>query len=144
MPAARLLVDTGVLYAALDATDNWHEVCAPLLRSAPRPLVTTQAVLAELFWMLGSNIHDLRNGWRLVRSGVLTLAEITDKDLLPIQDLMLRYADRPMDLADATLVHVAEREGIHAILTIDHADFEIYRIGLRRRFTVLPPRRAGQ
>ena len=51
---------------------------------------------------------------------------------------MARYADRPMDFADATLVHVAEREGLRTILTIDHDDFETYRIGRNAKFRILP------
>ena len=53
---------------------------------------------------------------------------------------MTRYADRPMDFADATLVHIAEREKISTILTIDHDDFETYRIGRNKRFRILPAR----
>jgi predicted nucleic acid-binding protein len=53
---------------------------------------------------------------------------------------MARYADRPMDFADATLVHVAGREGLRSILTIDHDDFETYRIGRNAKFRILPER----
>ncbi len=48
-----------------------------------------------------------------------------------------------MDIADATLVHLAERESLSAILTVDHDDFETYRIGSRRRFRIAPMRRHG-
>jgi predicted nucleic acid-binding protein len=51
---------------------------------------------------------------------------------------MERYADRPMDFADATVV--AEREGLKTILTIDHADFETCRIGRSAKFRILPAR----
>jgi predicted nucleic acid-binding protein len=54
--------------------------------------------------------------------------------------LMSRYADRPMDFADATLVHLAQRESLSTIFTIDHDDFETYRIDGRRRFRVIPAR----
>jgi predicted nucleic acid-binding protein len=53
---------------------------------------------------------------------------------------MKRYADRPMDFADATLVHLAGRERLNVVFTIDHNDFETYRIGGRRRFRILPAR----
>ena len=53
---------------------------------------------------------------------------------------MLKYADRPMDFTDATLVHVAGREGIADILTIDHGDFETYRFGRNRKFRIAPGR----
>jgi predicted nucleic acid-binding protein len=56
---------------------------------------------------------------------------------------MVQYRDRPMDFADATLVHLAARESLSLILTIDHDDFETYRIGGRKKFTILPARGAG-
>ena len=140
MPNVLRLVDTGVLYAALTATDDRHDQCASLLRTVRKPLLTTPAVVAELFWLIGPNRHFMANGWQLVKSGAITLAEIGDGDLLHIEDLMLKYADRPMDFADATLVHVAGREGIADILTIDHDDFETYRFGRNRKFRIAPAR----
>jgi uncharacterized protein len=68
------------------------------------------------------------------------IAPITDADLPALDTLMHRYADRPMDFADATLVHIAEREGLNTILTIDHDDFETYRIGRNAKFRILPAR----
>ena len=53
---------------------------------------------------------------------------------------MRKYADRPMDFADATLVHLAHRESLTTVFTIDHDDFETYRIGGRRRFRIVPGR----
>jgi uncharacterized protein len=68
------------------------------------------------------------------------MASIANDELPVLETLMHRYADRPMDFADATLVHVAEREGLRTILTIDHSDFETYRIGRGARFRILPAR----
>ena len=53
---------------------------------------------------------------------------------------MQRYADRPMDFADATLVHAANRAGVSTVFTIDHDDFLTYRLDGRRRFRVVPDR----
>jgi predicted nucleic acid-binding protein len=60
-----------------------------------------------------------------------------------IHALMSRYADRPMDFADATLVYLARRESLSTVFTVDHADFDTYRIDGRRRFQVLPAARPG-
>ena len=79
--------------------------------------------------------------WRLVESGAILLAKIENVELPEIHDLMTRYADRPMDFADATLVHLAKREGLSTIFTVDHSDFDTYRIEGRRRFRVLPAAR---
>jgi predicted nucleic acid-binding protein len=51
---------------------------------------------------------------------------------------MERYADRPMDFADATLVHLAHRERITTVFTVDFADFQTYRIAGRQRFRIIP------
>jgi predicted nucleic acid-binding protein len=51
---------------------------------------------------------------------------------------MKRYADRPMDFADATLVHLARRERLNVVFTVDHDDFETYRIEGRKRFRIVP------
>src|SRR5260221_380810 len=75
-----------------------------------------------------------------VESGVLSIAPLSDRDLPDLLDLMRRYHDRPMDFADATLVHIAQRESLSTVFTVDHDDFETYRIGGRKRFRILPER----
>jgi predicted nucleic acid-binding protein len=65
-----------------------------------------------------------------------------DSDLPELNALMAQYADRPMDFADATLVHLASRERLSTILTVDHDDFETYRLPGRKKFTIFP-RRSG-
>jgi predicted nucleic acid-binding protein len=60
--------------------------------------------------------------------------------LSALEALMRKYADRPMDFADATLVHLARREALSTVFTIDHDDFETYRIDGRRRFRIVPSR----
>jgi uncharacterized protein len=74
-----------------------------------------------------------------LRTRSITVLPIEDGDLPDLERLMLKYADRPMDFADATLVQLAEREGLTTILTVDR-DFEVYRIGGRKAFRVLPKR----
>jgi predicted nucleic acid-binding protein len=76
-----------------------------------------------------------------VNSGAIAVATIDNPELDAVHALMTRYADRPMDFADATLVHLAKREQLTTVFTVDHADFETYRIDGRRRFRVLPSNR---
>src|SRR5262249_22191349 len=136
--AAGTLVDTSALYALLDAREPHHARCKVAFAQAPPPLVTTAAVLTELFHFLIRRFRDQEGGWRLLRSGLLEVSSISTTDLPALDTLMHRYADRPMDLADATLVYVAEREGLRTILSVDHSDFETYRIGRSTRFRILP------
>ncbi len=139
MPPAAL-IDTGAILAILEADDYWHSACLEALQTVRVPLLTTEAVLTELFHLVGSNAHHVEKTWRFVRSGALTLHPIDDSRLLTIQALMFQYRDRPMDFADATLVDLAARESLSLILTVDHDDFETYRINGRKRFSILPGR----
>jgi predicted nucleic acid-binding protein len=104
------------------------------------PLATTAAVLAELFHLVGDSRREVAAAWALLRSGAIALSPIDDADLPALDALMARYHDRPMDFADATLVHVARRESVTTIFTIDHDDFETYRIDGRKRFRIVPDR----
>lgn len=140
MPAPKGLADTGALLALLDETDRWHDRCAAAFAELRLPLATSAAVLAELFHLLGDRPRDVAAGWGLLRSGVITVLPITDRDLAGLEELMQRYHDRPMDFADATLVHLARREGLSTVFTIDHGDFETYRIEGQRRFRIVPAR----
>ena len=138
--AARALADTGAVLAYLDRSDRWHSRCRAALTELRLPLVTSLAVLTELFHLVGDNPREVEAAWGFVRSGALTVLPLSDLELADVEALMRRYRDRPMDLADATLVHLAERESVSTVFTIDHDDFETYRIGGRKRFRILPAR----
>ena len=88
----------------------------------------------------GGNSARLGAAWGFLRSGAVTVLSIEDVDLPDLEALMNRYADRPMDFADATLVHLARREHLNTVFTVDHDDFETYRIDGRKRFRVVPGR----
>jgi predicted nucleic acid-binding protein len=80
----------------------------------------------------------METAWKFIRSGAISLATIENSELPEIQTLMSRYWDRPMDFADATLVYLAKREGLSTVFTVDHADFNTYRIKGRKRFRIFP------
>lgn len=136
----RVLADTGALLAYLDRNDRWHGPCRAAFAGLHLPLGTSVAVLAELFHLVGDVARETEAASRLVRSGALTVLSIGDVDLPDVCALMHKYRDRRMDFADATLVHLAARESITTVYTVDHDDFETYRIGGRRRFRIVPAR----
>jgi uncharacterized protein len=135
---ANLLIDTGAIIAILDRRDRWHDACSRAIRQLRLPALTSEAVLTEVFYLLGRTRVDLEVAWNFIRSGPIQLATIHHAELAHIESLMSRYRDCPMDFADATLVYLAERESLPVILTIDRADFSTYRFGRRRRFQILP------
>ncbi|MGA8875309.1 MAG: PIN domain-containing protein [Candidatus Korobacteraceae bacterium] len=135
---ASALIDTGAILAILRPRDVWHRPCADALMKARVPLLTSEAVLTEVFHLIGTQRSNVEAAWRFVRSGALTVGTITDADLAALAALMHRYHDRPMDFADATLVHLAQRESLSTIFTVDISDFQTYRVNGHKRFRILP------
>ena len=123
-----ILVDTGPLIALFDPKDGRHERCARTLQEVREPLQTTIPVLTEAFHMLkpGSVGSDRLRDF-IGRSG-LSVWFFNDASLTRAFELMERYADHPMDLADASLVAAAEFLGTRKIFTVDRNDFESYRV----------------
>ena len=134
------LIDTGAILAILDQDDYWHSACTQAFVTLRIPLLTTEAVLTETFHLIGSSAHNMQRLWAFVLSGALTVKTVGDSDLLELRSLMTKYKDRPMDFADATLVHAANCESLSVVLTIDHDDFETYRLKGNKKFTIRPIR----
>lgn len=134
------LIDTGALFALLHEDDHWHPRCVETYGRLPVPWATSIAVLTEFFHLAGRERRSVATSWEFLRSGAIVLLPIGDADLPALDELMRKYTDRPMDFADATLVHLARREQLSTVFTIDHDDFEIYRIDGRRRFRIVPGR----
>jgi len=135
------LIDTGAILALVDRSDECHESCVEAYNRNRLPWLTTEAVPTEAFHLVRRNLRDDRAIWTLLRSGAIVMSIITNKELPQIHALMSQYADRPMDFADATLVHLAARERISMILTVDYDDFETYRLPGRKKFTIIPARK---
>ena len=78
--AADALVDTGAILALLDRTDRWHEVCVDTFQQLRLPLVTSEAVLTEVFHLVGDNRREMETAWKFIRSGAIRLAVIEDSE----------------------------------------------------------------
>jgi predicted nucleic acid-binding protein len=128
------------MLALLHKDDRWHSPCVETFRRLCVPWGTSIAVLTEFFYLAGRGPRAAATAWNFVRSAAITVLAIDDTDLPALDQLMRRYADRPMDFADATLVHLARRECLSTVFTVAHDDFETYRIDGRRRFRIVPGR----
>lgn len=140
LPSPRALIDTGTILALVDRGDRWHEACRAAFRPELLPLATSEAVLTECFHLLPAGGASIL--WGFLRSRAIALVPIGEDEVPELESLMKQYGDRPMDFADATLVLLARRLGIRTILTVDHNDFETYRIQGRQPFRILPERSA--
>ena len=137
-PVRGVLVDAGPLVALLDQADLHHAASVAALRTLRDPLVTVWPAFTEAMYLLGSSWRGQKALWSRVETGALTLAPLDEGDAPRMRELMEKYRDLPMDLADAALVRVAEREDLTRILTLDRRHFSVYRPGRRRRFSILP------
>jgi uncharacterized protein len=88
--------------------------------------------------LLRSSPEAQRALWGMLAVGGVSLLELDIEDCPRMRELMWKYRDLPMDLADAALVRVAERERIRRVFTIDRRDFEIYRPQRLGRFQIVP------
>ena len=133
------LTDAGPLVALIDGDEPDHEVCRQVLGQLGLPLGTTWPAFTEAMYLLsragGSVGRDAL--WKLVLTGRLEIVDLSRSAVERSAQLMTKYKDLPMDLADATLVALAEERGDRRVFTLD-ADFQVYRIHGRQRFTIVP------
>ena len=133
-----VLVDAGPLVALLDRGDREHEACVATLRALRKPLITVWPVFTEAMYLLSGSWLGQKGLWSRLETQALALAPLDQGDAPRMRELMEKYRDLPMDLADAALVRVAERESLTEIFTLDRKHFSIYRPGRRRRFAIVP------
>lgn len=125
-----ILTDTGPLVALLDRSDPGYAKCSSAARALhDRPMITTWPCFTEAMYLLGEvGGYTYQEGlWALKKDGRLLLHELTHDEIDRMAALMAKYRDRPMDLADASLVAAAEGRSLRRLFTLD-SDFRFYRL----------------
>ena len=135
----RVLVDTGPLVAIFSPGDEHHDICIKTLPDLPGPLFSCWPVVTEAAWLFRGTDQRVEEFLESVSGGLLELLPISSLEARSIAKVMRRFSDLPAQLADATLVYLAERENIDTIFTLDRRDFSVYRIGGKRPFNIIPP-----
>ena len=135
---ASVLVDAGPLVALFDRSDPHHDVCVQTLMVLREPLVTVWPAFAEAMYLLNFSWDAQRALWEMLEGDALRMLVLDDLDAPRMKALMQKYRDFPMDLADAALVRVAERDKISNIFTLDRRHFRAYRPSGIRAFSILP------
>lgn len=133
-----ILIDTGPLVAVVHRADANHRRCAEAIRSFHEPVGTVWPVVTEAMFLLDFSPIAQDAVWELLESGDIQLLTLGPADLARMRSLMKTYRDLPMDLADAALVRVGERDGVRTVFTLDRRDFAIYRPLHLPRFTLVP------
>jgi uncharacterized protein len=134
----RVLVDTGPIVAILSRRDQYHRVCVAALRDLPGPLFTCWPVVTEAAWLLRRDSNAVQQLLNSIDTGFFELIPLTTADAKPIASVLKKYRDIRAQLADAALVHLAARNGIDTIFTLDQRDFSVYRLPKGRVFRVIP------
>jgi uncharacterized protein len=144
-----VLADSGPLAALYNRRDKHHLSAVEFFRAHGARLrcLTTWEVVSEVMYFLdfsaaaqGDFLDWLHVGHQ---RGLMQIASLTPEDLPSLSKMMRKYADRPMDLADASLVWLANKTGVTDIITIDRADFAVYRTAGRKAFRNLFVATAG-
>lgn len=129
------MLDTGPLVALLNRRDRYHHWAVRTIDALEVPLITSEPVLSEAWFLLG------RGGGDPLR--LLELMHVLEMHVLPVwgarlEALLRRYANR-ISVADASLLALVEAETGRIVVTTDREDFSIYRIHRRRGVPALMP-----
>ncbi len=133
-----ILLDTGPIVAFFDASDNYHNLCIETLKEINEPLFTSWPVLTEAFYLLAFSWKAQDNLWEFMMRGGVEVLSLDVMMQVRCRELMKKYNDLPMDLADGTLVVLGESKKIEKVFTLGHKDFKVYRIAPKKRFKLLP------
>jgi predicted nucleic acid-binding protein len=135
-----IIIDTGPLVAAADADDSQHARCVEMFRTARRPWLVPEPVIAEVCYLLererGSRVEAAF--LRSFGQGSFTLAPLALADTDRMAELVETYADFPLGGVDAAVIAIAERLKISTIATLDRRHFTAVRPQHVPAFTLLP------
>jgi len=134
----RSLIDTGPLVAIYSEVDAEHERCILALTKLTPPLLTCWPVLTEAAWLLRKRSDALLRIFQGFEHGLFALPSLSADDLPAIAAILRRYEDIGLQLADATLAYLADREGIRTVFTLDRRDFTIIRLKRNRALRLIP------
>jgi predicted nucleic acid-binding protein len=131
----KAIADTGFIVAFGNRHDSYHDWAVEVAKGVHEPLITCEAALAESAFHLGSTELVLS----LIKDELLRLAFDFNRNIGPLEELASRYRDRKPDLADLCLIRMSELFPKLPILTVDVADFRIYRRNKREAIPIVSP-----
>jgi predicted nucleic acid-binding protein len=135
-----ILLDTSGLLSAIDGSQRHHRACADALAASSAPLVLSPFVLAELDYLLATQVGAASQMALLeeIERGAYQLESFGASDIAVARTVMDRYRDLQIGLADASIVVLAQRHGARDVLTLDERHFRSLRTLEKKRFRLLP------
>lgn len=132
------IIDTGPWVALIDRSESRHAQCVEWIKNFSGRLYSTEAVLTEVLYILNFSIIAQCAALDFVLESVVEIVPSSADSLKKTKNLMKKYADLPMDFADATIVCLAAETSIQNIVTFDRKDFAIYKLPKKKSFTIMP------
>jgi len=130
------LFDTGPWVALIDRSESRHEECVKWLKGFRGALYSTEAVFTEVLYIVNFSIAAQAAAFDFVLKSVVEIVPANMDSFKKTRKLMEKYADLPMDYADATLVCLSMETGINTIATFDKKDFGIYTLPAKKKFNI--------
>jgi hypothetical protein len=134
----KAILDTGPWVALIDRSESNHHKCVQWFKGFSGRLYSTEAVLTEVLYLLNFSITAQKAAFDFVLELIVEIIPTDIDSTRQARALMAKYADLPMDYADATLVTLAENAAVSRIVTLDKKDFSIYRLPGGKSFKILP------
>jgi predicted nucleic acid-binding protein len=133
-----VLIDTGPLVAILYEKEEHHERCVQQMKELPATVRSCWPVITEAAYLLRASPAGVHTLLSRVELGRVEILPLTSGDAPSISAILKRYSDQGFDFADACLMHLAEREGIEYVFTLDRRHFSVYRPPSGRALVLLP------
>jgi predicted nucleic acid-binding protein len=132
------ILDTGPWVALIDRSESRHIECVQWLKNFSGKLYSTEAVLTEVLYLLNFSIRAQCAALDFVLESVVEIVPSSIDSLKKTKSLLKKYADLPMDYADATIVCLAKETGMQNVVTFDKRDFSVYKLPKKKSFSVMP------
>ncbi|MGH9819201.1 MAG: type II toxin-antitoxin system VapC family toxin [Pyrinomonadaceae bacterium] len=134
----QVIGDTSAIVSVLRQNERYHDWAVDVLRSVPKPIVTCEAVITESCFLLGGHRSGEKAVLDRIAEGIIQIDFSLSAQIDRVIELMSKYGDMPMSLADACLVRMSELMEMSAVFTHD-TDFLVYRKNGRQKIPLLIP-----
>jgi predicted nucleic acid-binding protein len=136
--SGQVLIDTGPIVAILLESDEHHEACVEQLHQIRGPLLTCWPVITEAAWLLRAYPSAIRKMLSSFHGRPFELLPLGETDLPAIAAVLAKYEALRIQIADASLLHLANREGIETMFTLDRRDFGVLRLAHGKKLRLIP------
>jgi uncharacterized protein len=133
-----ILIDTGPIVAILSGRDHAHDACVEALKTLSPPLLTTWPVITEAQYLLRNSEKAVAALFDGIKGNLWRIVDLDEDAAVWIAAFLKKYHNIGAQLADASLVYLAEKKDISTIFTLNQRDFMVYRLSGRRKLRLIP------